>query len=331
MGKKFGYACVSSSNLRRTDPEALKKTKAYTALEETFRFMKLRPDHLYMDHITANYRNRKNLDRLLKEAAPGDVVIITSASSLGFTPEELRQNYYRIVSRSIGLFVWDEQISGLQLERLKAYSSTYSGQQVKISTVGPDLDLPKEMYFGGRGLPYAIVQTMQKIDRVKIHSNKGPSFKGRPPLFKEVYWLYENYFLKEKDLLQNDAIHIGKKRFYRLATEYEEEDPAYIKDQQEQERLYQISRKPKRHGTVPENFGEFLARVDSKEPLSQVIKEMGYPRLTPIDVERYRLKHIGGRSSLALANSATDTPQAKKLVEAVMEKGRSMHEAELPE
>ena len=331
MRKIFGYACVSSSALLRTDPEALRKTKAFTALEETFRFMKLQPDQLYIDHITANYRNRKNLDRILNEGMPGDVVVITTASSLGFTPEELRQNYYRIVSRSIGLFVWDEQFSGQKLERLKVFSSTYSDQPVRISTVGPDLDLPKEMCFGGRGLPYAIVQTMQKIDRVKIHSNRGPSFKGRPPLFKEIYWLYENYFLKEKDLLQNEAIHIGKKRFYRLATEYEEEDPAYIKDQQEQERLYQISKKPKRHGTVPENFGEFLARVDNKEPLCQVIAEMGYPRLTPIDVERYRLKHIGGRSSLALANSATDTPLAKKLVAAVMEKGRSLQEQELPE
>ena len=109
--KKFGYACVSSAFIPRTDPEALKGTKAYHALEETFRFMKLPPENLYIDLLSPNYRRRKNLEVILDTAKPGDIVIVVSISALGFSPEEVRKNYYEIVSRSIGLFVWEEHLS----------------------------------------------------------------------------------------------------------------------------------------------------------------------------------------------------------------------------
>ena len=101
--KKFGYACVSSAFIPRTDPEALKGTKAYHALEDTFRFMKLPPENLYIDLLSPNYRRRKNLEVILDTAKPGDIVIVVSISALGFSPEEVRKNYYKIVSRSIGL------------------------------------------------------------------------------------------------------------------------------------------------------------------------------------------------------------------------------------
>ena len=327
MKKKFGYACVSSAFIPRTDPEALKGTKAYHALEDTFRFMKLLPENLYIDLLSPNYRRRKNLEVILDTAKPGDIVIVASVSALGFSPEEVRKNYYEIVSRSIGLFIREEHLSSRELKQFKKDTSTASGQATHLSTVGTDLSLPKEMYFSGRGLPWQIVQTMRKIDGIQIRTNRGHGFKNTPTLFKEVYWLYENYFLKEKDLYHNDAIDIGKLRFNRLASEYEQQDPEYEKDQKQQERLYQISQKPKRHGTVPENFVEFLRRTDSGEPLSLVIQEMGYPRLTPIDVERYRLKYTGGRSAVALANNTTDTPTAKKIVEDVMKKGRSLRKS----
>ena len=93
--KKFGYACVSSAFIPRTDPEALKGTKAYHALEDTFRFMKLPPENLYIDLLSPNYRRRKNLEVILDTAKPGDIVIVASVSALGFSPEEVKKTYYR--------------------------------------------------------------------------------------------------------------------------------------------------------------------------------------------------------------------------------------------
>ena len=108
--KKFGYACVSSAFIPRTDPEALKGTKAYHALEETFRFMKLPPENLYIDLLSPNYREEKS-EVILDTAKPGDIVIVASISALGFSPEEVKKTYYDIVRRSIGLFVWEEHLS----------------------------------------------------------------------------------------------------------------------------------------------------------------------------------------------------------------------------
>ena len=328
MGKKYGYACVSSAYIRMSDQDALKDTKAYAQLKETFRILGLSCRNLHVDLITAKYRRRKKLEAILSSAKPGDVIIVATASALGLTTDELRDNYFRIVERSIGLFVWEEQLKDQKLERLNKYAKTYSGQPVHISTVGPDFRLPKELYYYGQGLPYTIVQTMMNLDQVNLRTNKGGLRKDAPVMFREVYWLYENYFIREQDALHNDAMDMGKKRFYRLATEYEEEDPDYPEDQLKQERLYQISKKPKRRGHVPEHFEEFLARVDSGEPLDKVIDDMGYPRLTPIDVERYRLKHKGGKSCLSLASYTADTPKAKELFKETMEKARALREKE---
>ena len=54
---------------------------------------------------------------------------------------------------------------------------------------------------------------------------------------------------------------------------------------------------------------------------------MSFPRLTPIDVERYRLKYEGGKRQLALASYIADTPQAKELVKKVMERGKLLSNA----
>ena len=79
---------------------------------------------------------------------------------------------------------------------------------------------------------------------MEVKTNRGREFKGRPENFITVYWLYENYFLAEKDTYHNKLMDIGKKRFYRLATEYETTDPNYYKDLLEQEEKYHISEKP---------------------------------------------------------------------------------------
>ena len=327
MSKIFGYTSITTPQIRRTDPEARKATKAYAQLEEIFRLLNLQRRKLYIDLLTARYRVRKELKTALSISNPGDIMIIPTASSLGRNPEELRDNYYKVVSKSIGLLVWDEMPRGQELERLIKHSGAYHEQPVRISTVGLDLNLPTEMYFGGHGVPYIIARAMRYMDQVNIRTFKGAAFKKRPALFKEIYWLYENYFIREQDAFSNDAIEIGKKRFYRLATEYEEEDPEYEEDQKEQERLYQISKKPKRRGLVPDHYDEFLKRIDSGERLETVIKEMSFPRLTPIDVERYRLKYEGGKRQLALASYIADTPQAKELVKKVMERGKLLSNA----
>ena len=85
MGKKYGYACVSSAYIRMSDQDALKDTKAYAQLKETFRILGLSCRNLHVDLITAKYRRRKKLEAILSSAKPGDVISALPQMNSGIT------------------------------------------------------------------------------------------------------------------------------------------------------------------------------------------------------------------------------------------------------
>lgn len=306
MGQIYGYGCVSSVTIPRTDAEALKQTKVYQALKTQFNNMMLSEDCLHVDLITASYRTRSKLKNILTSSGFGDCIVITNISTLGITPGEIKENYLKIYEAGIGLLIPD-------------YSSPVNDNLDPLSTCDWSMCLPENLlYNSGNDYPDIIKEKLAAIDALEVKTNRGREFKGRPENFTTVYWLYENYFLAEKDTYHNKLIDMGKKRFYRLATEYETTDPNYYKDLLEQEEKYHISEKPKRHGSVPGDFDKFLELLDNGLSLDEAAKQMNYNMINDIDFKRYQVKYLGGRKSMALANELRKTELALSLTKDVI-------------
>ena len=306
----YGYGCVSSTYISRKDEEALKNTNAYSALNLVFTAKGLPKENIRIDLITANYRKRKHLEWLLENAGFEDCVVITSVMSLGTTSEEVRTNYLKLYKKNIAIRIEvpgnKKYESGL-LSRITAYSTALSNYR-----------LDKSMYYvKGKGISFPVVRNLEKLGQDKellSAANHGRSFINRPENFETVYWLYENYFISEPDAYDNPLMKTGKKQFYRLAAEYEQFDPGYAEALKEQERLYGISKKPKRHGAVPERFKEFLELLDNGTKHAEACRIMNYPVIPPIDVKRYKLKFEGGRKGMWKAHAFYRSEEGRKAV-----------------
>ena len=198
----YGYACVASSKILRTDREALLKTKAYKTLHDLFVKKGLPVENIHIDLITGTYRKRKEFDWLLDNAQNGDCVIITSIRTLG-NPEEAKKNYMSLYKKNIGIQIEIDEKNNFteeQQKRIDAYSTAVNGK------------LLSGYRYLGYGIPTTIVENMEDMEEVQswIPDNKGRPFGEMQPHFKEVYWLYENYFLSETDTYHNPLLHISK-------------------------------------------------------------------------------------------------------------------------
>lgn len=305
MGEIYGYGCVSSIKISRRDPEGLKRTKAYQALKNQFTNMMLSEDCLHVDLVTATYRVRNKLQNIISSSGYGDCIVLVNISALGFSPNEIKENYLKIYKAGIGLLIPD-------------YSNPSNNSLDPLSTSGWNMCLSEDLIYNEEELPAAIKDRLKIIDSLEVKTNQGRAFLDRPDNFETVYWLYENYFLAEKDTYKNRLISISKKLFNRLATEYEESDPNYYNALSEQDELYNISEKPKRHGSVPDDFEDFLNLVNQGVPVGEAARRMNYTRMNDIDFKRYLIKYHGGKKSMAVANEMRKTDLALKLTKDVI-------------
>ncbi len=313
MGKIYGYGSISSVKLLRSEPEKLKETKAFKALEQTFHNIPQLESkqfsldtHLLVDLITATYRKRPKLEYLISNLSFGDTVVITNISALGSNAEEITANYLKIYKANIGLILPD-------------FTTTSNESLSPVSTSGWDFSLPDSLMYKGGELPDSINERLELLKSMDIKTNQGRAFHDRPENFKKVYWLYENYFLQESNLYKNKLISISKTMYRRLAMDYELLDPDYFKDLEEQEKLYKISEKPKRFRAVPDDFQELIDLVESGYSLEISLAQQKYPRLHPIDYKRFKLKHEGGRKAMGQCISAMkNTPEYLKTQENVV-------------
>ena len=186
------------------------------------------------------------------------------------------------------------------------------------STAISQFAMDDDFKYEGGAEPFVITRNLSRLMTEPVKNRQGRAFMKRPENFKRVYWLYENYFIQEKDTYHNRLIDMGKKRFYRLAQEYEELDPQYEADLKEQDELYSISEKPKRHGVVPENFEKVLEGIDSGLSPEEACEKDGCRNIPEIDIKRYALKLKGGRSAVALANRYKDSIVAMHLRDGVL-------------
>lgn len=304
MGEIYGYGCISSVKIKRTEPEQLKNTKAYQSLKKQFDRMMLSEDRLFIDLIIASYRVRKKLNYILSTAGFGDCIVITSILALGTSVQEITTNYKKIYEKNIGLLIPD-------------YSKMDNDNLDPLSTCDWSMCLPEHLMFDGEKYPDEITEKIKQIQKVKIKTNNGRKTKERPENFITIYWLYENYFLSKDNTYKNKLISISNKAFERLAAEYERE-PSYYNDLLEQEEKYKISTKPKRYGKVPDDFPEFLELINTGTPLEEASKMMNYQTMNDINLKRYKLKYTGGKKAMAQANELRKTELAISLTKDII-------------
>lgn len=252
FGKVVGYGCVASSQhsvkvdrfLSNEEIEWRKNTKAAEDIQKVTDAMKklrdlfLPEDVIVIDVIGGSYRRRHHLEKCLKTMSYGDSIVISSLSSLGLNSEELLKNYKKIFRAGIGLLLPDYTLESC----ISPLSTTdFAFSPISISEA-------------------EFEEKCQIISSIKIRSNRGRKMLKITEEFKEIYWYYEKYSIDPVTACKNKYYDISKNTFRKLCDEYEASDE-YNADLEYQDKLYEISRLPKRHGVINQQIESVIHDV----------------------------------------------------------------------
>lgn len=283
MNKFAGYGCISSVNIPLNDEETVKKTKAYIELESEIHNYFIAIEDIHIDVITGSYRNRKKLNKILKEFSYGDTIFVSRIEALGFTSNEVIKNYLRIAEKGIGLLLPDRKkqngVSDL---------ATTDFSFCPINKSFEEIDF--------------ICNQLKTIQLKPNAGRRTTATKVLPAAFEKTYWAYENYFISLETAVSNNLFYISRRKFYQLCEEYEKSDRYLIMLEQEETENH-ISEKPKRYGKVSERFDELvqvLGTSPSEQELFEECRKLNIPAIHPIDYKRYYIKSMEDGHSIAI-------------------------------
>lgn len=277
----IGYACVVTTTIRRKDKssfeKSLKETKAYELANQM-----MHPNNILIDVITGSYRKRKELleivdtfeNNTISRKNPIGCIVMPSVFDLGTNAKEFKRNYLMLCQKDIGiLFLDNSDLSTVDYNW--QYCKTLSDTTPFLDAL-KDADIPSRQ--GRKKKPLVVTDT-----------------------FKELYWLYENYFISEKIVYKNKLIgKITKVAFNQLCDLYESL-PEYASDEYEQEQLHKILQKPKRHGAVPAFFPDIISMRENGVSLKDACERLKFAPISEITFERLKIKAEHGRSATGKA------------------------------
>ncbi len=284
--KLVGYACISSSAFSREKKEAVRATKAYAEIEAAIKSLKdkfMNPDLIYVDVLPSANRPRYYLNEIIDTfcngknwyCSPKGTIVIESLAALGTKSEMAAKNYLNLVKADIGILI------------LGSEHETFSTVDYGCSYI---CDLEKRAALA------------ERVREVELKSKRGakPTAKTFTAEFKELYWLYENYFITE-ELVYNNTLagRTTHNTFARYCTAYEQ-SPEYAADEAQQCKNG-IHEKPKRHGKLPAQFQEYCdSIIDEDKKRKEICAELGISEIT---FKRFRRKGTG-RKAMAQASYA---------------------------
>ncbi len=291
MSKKYIYGCISSVKIGFKDFNAIINTKAYQNALDAINIVNnhskaaLSESDIYIDVITASYRIRKNLNKIIEEAVSDDILIIADISELGFNVEELKDNYRKILEKKIGLLILDATSEN----NLSVYSTV-------------DLDFKRIIDYDETDLNFLC----EKLNDAKITTRQGrkKTILPIPDGFKVVYWAFENFFIDEKTTLSNQYFMISKRRFYEFCERYEK-SPGYFYEEEIVEHDFKISEKPKRYGAVPKYFPSLLELVEKGSSIEVACSQLDVPPISNITFNRFLIKYNDGNPNKKLLCNAS--------------------------
>lgn len=268
--KKFiAYACISSATIKRTDRDAIYTSKAFEDIHQLVG----ESLPICVDVIVGPKRKRHEFNEIIDTFKKGDnwahspkgVIVIEDISALGTTPEVAAANFRTLVVEDIGLDILGKEAS-------------------RFSTANSDCEYIVS--------PEQRLRFADEIQQFEIKTKRGTkkAVKQFSPEFKELYWLYENYFIPDSIVYENKII--GKtthNTFDRYCAAYEH-SPEYAADEEAQ-LVNDINKKPKRFGRAPANFGEYASAViNGNMTIEDACKELD---MTPITFDRFIRKGTG--------------------------------------
>lgn len=151
------------------------------------------------------------------------------------------------------------------------------------------------------------------------------NYQGRPAIpltedFKEVYWMYENFFIDEKTSIHNVKFKMAKNSFHAKCRLYELTD-SYKTDLAKQHELYQTANKPNRSGKLPDWFTtQFMeqAEADTESLTEFCMKHNIFPNNLQ-EYNRWKVKFMVQRKGLYEASKQF---QNKDLIDSLKNRGR---------
>ena len=287
----IGYGCVSVATIRKRNPEfeqSLRETKTYEMINRM-----LNPENIVIDVITGNYRKRKQLLEIIDtfehntsfRSNPSGCIVIPSITDLGTSVAEVKENYSLLCQKDISILILDdEQLS----------TADYSGSYCKR--------------------PAEVLDAIDNMAAVPTRQGRKKKPLTITDEFKTLYWYFENYFVPEDIVYYKKNTLVGKitkVAFNQLCDQYEQ-SPEYEADEAEQEALYQISQKPKRHGKTPTEILEWCSAADDGKT-AVICDQLG---MTPTTFNRYVLKGTGRRAT----GKATFAYKRQDIVDAITPK-----------
>lgn len=280
----IGYGCTHNNKFSVYDETAYKKTRVFKQLQNLF----IPDENIIIDVLTLRHTTQDKLQELLNNLAPGDCIVIPDISSLAKDIESIAKYYEEIYNKGIGLCIPDKK----RADGVSALSTT-------------------DFSFDYRGCPEEdFKEKYNKLLKSKTLSSNTGRPKGQiTQEFIECYWYYENYFISEEEAYDNALIKVSKVGFHNIANEYER-TPEYAHAEEEQERLYGISSKPKRNGKVPDYFKDLHSLVvNSGMSISEACHKLGQPVISEITYRRFLVKLQDGRSGMVKASMYLARPE----------------------
>lgn len=236
-------------------------------------------DTLQVDVITSSRKGMNyKLDCIVEQAKRcysrpfSTVIVVTSINAFG-SCDNIKK-YYRIFREAnIGVLIPDY---------------TRKDSVSEYSTCGFGFEELEQM-----DLAYELVENLEDGD---IQDNRGRIGSGYTTSFRVAFWLYELYKIPEK--MAVSMAGCSKNGFHMKADSYEQ--TANYKEELELiEKHFVISNLVKRNRPVPENFEKLMQMYDDSNNLELSCIYCKVPMIFPIDFERLKLKHYGGKKELA--------------------------------
>lgn len=290
MAKFYGYTCTTSVKYNREDKEARKNTKQYQLLVSKCAEQNIELEDIYSDLLSDFYRTREELTKLCQLVHSDDVIVIDSIFSLGTTLYHIN-DHLMLIHGSCRLKV-------LSIYEGIDFSTTNQGDD-DLNTLNKKLNEFATLLGGKEAttlLPFA-------------------NYQGRPTIpltdeIKEVYWLYENFFIDEQTASCNIHYKMAKNSFrakcrlYELSNEYKQ-------DLEKQHSIHMTADKPKRQGKLPEWFTEdFLAEVENTpDSIEEICMRHNIFPISLLEYNRWKTKYLMGRKGLFETSKKYQNPQ----------------------
>ena len=294
------YGCIYTRRIKRNDEE-LQTTKVYQELQTAVSKLPATAGNIEckVDILTAMYRKRKHFDQIIADftekfepRSPEHAraaVLITDILSLGTTTEEVKENFMKLYDARIGLQV---------LRCTDAVNNLYH-----FTTVDENLLFKS---------PADIQALVDEIPTIALISRSGRKKKDNEltRAFILYYWLYESYYLREPDVLDNEHFKSTKWSFHTMCDRFEQS--AYYPQWENVWTTFpdvNLAEKPKRHGVLPERFDELVDLVEEQHvSLEEACYKLRIPSMTALTYQRLKLKQSTGKSGMTSATKQNFNP-----------------------